>query len=82
MVLAWFDCGYDRRRYAAGWESAAGDDGKVPEVREVDFTAGATGRALQRMLGSPGVRAEQAGADVQNAGWTLSIPIQRRNPRQ
>ena len=53
----------------ANWSAG----GRVPEVRKARFTARATGAALQRMLGASVGRAQQAGADVQNAGRALGV---------
>jgi hypothetical protein len=61
--------GAAREERLANWSAG----GRVPEVSEAIFTARATGAALQRMLGASVGRAQQAGADVQNAGRALGV---------
>jgi hypothetical protein len=61
--------GTAREQRLANWSAG----GRVPEVRKARFTARATGAALQRMLGASVGRAQQAGADVQNAGRALGV---------
>jgi hypothetical protein len=68
--------GAAREERLANWSAG----GRVPDVREVDFTAGATGGATSadaRVFGRP---CSTGRADVQNAGWALSSATARRNP--